>query len=653
MQNDEEKKDKLNRLERKLYSRNAPNIIDPGRSEFDRELHSGLEQAGEVRENWQDVKANGFDELAAKVSRAAQTKHGFLNKIFALSVVFFVVAVGVAIYVFWGGGNMVSSKNVDIKVTGPLAVPAGQEVSFDINIINSNNIDLNSASLLVEYPEGSRSPEDFSKEIGRERFDLGTIKSRESFRQNIEAVFFGEKDKIKEIKISLEYRVENSSALFYKEKLHEVSISSAPIILTPVYPKEVNSNQEISFEVEIASNSKDKIENFLVGMEYPFGFVFKDSSPKASFGNNVWKFSDLNSGEKKKITVRGNVIGQDNEEKAFRVSAGTASSLDERVIAVPFSELSESILVKKPFIGIDVLIEGEGGNFTGQGDSSIRTALILRNNLPSKLFNASVEVGFAGAAFNELSVVPSNGGFFQSANDTIIWDKRVVGGLADMEPGSKADLSFRLSPFSYANIKPGAKPEIEMTVTAKGERILESGSVEQVSAVETRKIILATNLDFSGRTVRSIGSLENQGPIPPKVDTPTTYTVIWSISNSFNQVSNVEVRATLPSYVKWTNLKSPDGEIIALNPSTDEVVWSVGSVLPNTGFGTSQKQVYFQLELLPSSSQLGQAPVILGETSVSGIDKVTGLKIDIKRPSVSTNFSGDPSYRAGDEKVVQ
>jgi len=78
--------------------------------------------------------------------------------------------------------------------------------------------------------------------------------------------------------------------------------------------------------------------------------------------------------------------------------------------------------------------------------------------------------------------------------------------------------------------------------------------------------------------------------------------------DSFNQVSNVEVRATLPSYVKWTNIKTPSSEIFSFNPVTNEVVWDVGSVLSNTGFGSSKKEVQFQLEFLPSTSQVGQAP---------------------------------------------
>lgn len=643
-------REKLNRLERKLYSRSAPNILDSGRSELGQ---ADEEAGGQANESWQDLRQNSFDELAAKVSNAAQNRHNFVKKIFIASLLFFVAATGVATFMFFGGVNAVSSKNVDIKVVGPVSVPGGQEVSFDLNIINNNNVDLDSASLLIEYPEGTRSMKDLSKELDRERFALERIRAKENYRHNIKVVFFGEKESVKEIKISLEYRVENSSALFYKEKVHEVSISSAPVIITPTYPKEVNSNQEISFDIEVASNSKDKIENFLVNVEYPFGFAFKESSPKPSFGNNIWRFADLDPGDKKLISIRGNIVGQNNEERVFRISTGSGSENDERIIAVPFSQLAESILVKKPFIGLDVLIAGSEGDFVGRGGSQINTQLVLRNNLPSKIFNISVQVAFKGGAFNRMSVSAADGGFFQSSDNTISWDKRTVAEFGEMSPGSNKILSFQISPLLYSDIKSGAKPEIEMTITAKGERIPESGSVEEIKATETRKIILATDISLSSRVVRSIGNIENSGPIPPKADTPTTYTVVWNIKNSFNQVSNVEVRASLPPYVKWTDLKNPDSEILSFSELTNEIVWNVGSVLPNTGLGSSKKQVHFQLEFLPSLSQVGETPTLMGAATLSGIDKVTGRRVESKAGEVTTNFYGDPSYRAGDEIVVK
>jgi len=652
MYNDE-KKEKLDNLERKLYSRNAPNIIENKTREKPLASIDREEINEEVKEDWQNQETSSFDEVAAKVSKMAGKKHNFVKKIFVFSIAFFVVAAGIAAFVFLGGVNLVSSKNVDIKIVGPLSVGGGQEVSFDVNIINNNNIDLDSASLLIEYPTGTRSSFDLTKELDQERFALGQIKSGENYNQKIEVVFFGEKEELKKLKFSLEYRVENSSALFYKEKTHEISISSAPIIITPTYPKEVTSNQDISFDIEIASNSKDRIEEFLVRVEYPFGFVFKESIPNTSFDDNVWRFSGLNSGDKKTIKIKGNIIGQNNEERVFKISAGTASENDERMIAIPFSQLTESVLVKKSFIGLDIFIGGKRGDFAGHGGEQVNTELIVRNNLPGVLFNASVEVAFKGGAFNQLSVIPSNNGFFQSSNNTILWDKRAVLEFSELRPGVEERLSFRLSPLLYQNIASGADPEIEMIITSKGERVLDSGSVEYVSAIEKRKIVLATDLILSSKIFRAIGNIENSGSVPPKADIPTTYTVVWNTTNSFNQVSNVEVRATLPSYVKWTNIKTPASEIFSFNPVTNEVVWNVGSVLSNTGFSSTKKEIQFQLEFLPSTSQIGQSPMILGEATLSGIDKVTGLKVNSTAPAVTTNFSGDPSYKIGDDKVTQ
>jgi len=648
-----EKREGLNRLEKKLYSRNAPDIIDTGRSDFKSGNEDGEGSVtGGKEKSWQSFKTDKFDELAANVSRMAINKHSFVKKVFVFSVLFFVLASAIAAFVFFGGMNIVSSKNVDIKVVGPVSIGGGQEVSLDINVINNNNTNLESVSLLIEYPEGTRNIADISKEISNERFALGQIKSGDDYNQNIKVVFFGEKESVKEVKISLEYRVENSSALFYKEKVYEVSISSAPVVVTATYPKEVNSNQEMTFNVEVASNSKDVINDFLVKVEYPFGFVYKSVTPDAFYENNVWKFSNLKPGEKKNISIKGNIIGQDNEEKVFRINVGTANENDERAIAVPFSELVESILVKKSFIGLEIFIDGIEGNYVGQGGTPVNTNFVVRNNLPSRLFNITVEASLKGGAFSQASVAPNNNGFFQSFNNTILWDKRSVSNLSDMDPGAREEFSFRLTPLQYSNIAKGLKPEVEMVIKVSAERILESGSAEQVSATETRKIVLASNVSLSSTAVRSIGDIENSGPVPPRVNAPTTYTVVWGVSNSFNQASNVEVRATLPPYVKWTNLKSPQSEIFSYNKSTNEVIWNVGSILPDTGSG-STKKIYFQLEFLPSSSQIGQAPILLGETSLSGIDKVTGLKLNAKAEAVTTNYSNDPSFKGGDDRVTE
>jgi hypothetical protein len=129
--------------------------------------------------------------------------------------------------------------------------------------------------------------------------------------------------------------------------------------------------------------------------------------------------------------------------------------------------------------------------------------------------------------------------------------------------------------------------------------------------------------------------------------------VIWGISNSFNQVSGIEVRAGLPSYVKWTGVYSPGSENISYNQVTNEVVWKAGSVLSNTGASGIKKEVAFQLEFLPSVSQLGTSPVLITAPTLTGIDKSTSGQVRDVGTEGTTNFSQDPTYRSGDGEVVR
>jgi dihydrofolate reductase len=286
----------------------------------------------------------------------------------------------------------------------------------------------------------------------------------------------------------------------------------------------------------------------------------------------------------KRVFWRGAIIGQNNEERVFRINAGTASEEDERQIGVPIAALTESLTVKKPFIGLDMSIDGRReGDYAGRGGEDTSVEFVVRNNLPTRLFHTTVSVSLSGAALDKNKISAGQNGFYRSIDNTIVWDERSVPELADLAPGEEKTFNFKVTPLPYSKVSSGAKPEINIALNAEGERVLDSGSVENVSSNQNRKIVLGTDINIYSKVVRSQGNIENTGPIPPKAEVPTTYTVIWGISNSFNQVSGIEVRAGLPSYVKWTGVYSPGSENISYNQVTNEVVWKAGSVLSNTG----------------------------------------------------------------------
>lgn len=635
---------RIDRLKRGLYSRKTPDIIDEARGELKKEENNAPHE-------WQSVEAGNFDKLAAKFSHSASRHHTFAKKFLTISAILFGLSVIVALAVFFGGINSISSKNVDIKVLGPLSVGGGQSALFDVMVMNENNTPLESVKLTVEYPKGVRSPDDATKELTQESFNLGHIDSGDTTRQSLNLLIFGEKEEIKKFNLTVEYQVKNSRALFYKEKVHEISISSAPVIVTSTYPKEVNSNQDITFSIEVASNSGDPMDNFLLNLNYPFGFTFKDASPVASFGNDTWRMS-LKSGEKRTIKINGTIAGTNNEERIFKINAGTASPDDERKIGVLFSVSDEGILIKKPFIGVDLRVGGSGEVNVVSSGGAVNSDLKIINNLPERIFNVIVEASLSGGAFSENSIVAGSGGFFQSINDTIVWDKRSIEELSQLDPGSDVSMDFRLTPLSYQSVPSGSTPEIRVKVKVRGERILTSGAVENIESNDERLLRLATNLSLIPKLVRSQGLIENSGPIPPKADQSTTYTVVWTLSNTFNTANSVEIKATLPPYVQWTGLISPKSEDVIFNPTTQEVVWRLNQVVAGAGYKTSPREVMFQISFLPSVSQVNTTPDLLGSASVKGVDKVTNTAVQSSALPLNTRFSSDPTFKEGYDKVA-
>src|SRR3990172_7261530 len=152
-----------------------------------------------------------------------------MKKFFYFSVVFFCLALAFTFFKFYRGANTISTENIEINVLGNAFAAGGEELPLQIQITNNNNLPLELSDLFIEYPKGSgESAGDFV----RLRKSLGEIRAGETVNNNEKVTLFGEQGVTKDIKISLEYRVQSSNAIFVKEMHHSVNISSAPISLT-------------------------------------------------------------------------------------------------------------------------------------------------------------------------------------------------------------------------------------------------------------------------------------------------------------------------------------------------------------------------------------------------------------------------------------
>jgi hypothetical protein len=568
----------------------------------------------------------------------------FFKKFFIGAIIFFVCALGFAAYMFYSGGVSVSSDNIDIVVLGNAFAKGGDELPLQIEIVNRNRAKLELANLVISYPRGAS--DNANDVIRLPRDSVGTINAGQSITRNVKVTLYGDEKSVRNVKISLEYHPEGSNAIFTKEISYPVTISSAPLSLQIDAPDQVTSDQLVSFKVTASLNTSLPEGSTMLQVVYPNGFVFDSAVPEPNVGNSVWSLASLTTTNPVPIVIKGRLIGQDGDEQIFHVYAGTTTSTDQSNVNVVYNSLLKSMTIAKPFLEAHILVNGQDlTSYTASSGETIHAEISWANNLSTRITDGQIIVNLSGNAFDKTTVNPRDG-FYDSANNQIIWDKNSISDFASIEPGANGNVSFNFKPLSLVGLSNSIKdPQIALDVSIRGRQPSLGSTYSDVNNFAKKIIKILSDFQIAASGTYTSGAL------PPKAENETKYTITWTLSNSANSITSAQARSVLPIYVKWAGV-SGTGEDVSYNEVTREVVWNIGTVRPNTGFG-SNREASFTLTLKPSLSQVGSVPQLMKDVFLSGTDAFAGTQVKSKRGPITTLLSNDPSFHSGNERVVQ
>lgn len=640
---EKEENNKIEDLKKSLYSRKGAN-----RDAHILDLH---EHEISVPEKWKEEKNT---EMKKPRDPELEKKSHFLRNALIISAVFFFISIGVATYIFLSGGNLISPDKINISTVGPLSVAAGEDMSLDVNITNQNNSPIELADLIATYPQGARNSYDRTTDLPTERIPIGDIAPGETVRKTIKILPFGENGAKLSIGLSLEYRVPNSSNVFNKDTSYDFVVGSSPITLSVDALKETTLNQNMDFTVTMVSNSNEVIKNMILTTDLPFGFSLLQSDPSPITGKFAWKLGDIEPQGKRVIKFSGKIIGGDNQDLTFKFHAGTENPDQTGALDAPLASINQDVAVTKPFIGTQILIGKEsGGDYVARAGDGLNMDVAFVNNLSVPVDDLSINVSIDGKVVNE-KTISAQSGFYDSNKKIISWDKYGQPDLSEVLPGQSGSVPFHLNILNSNDpaLTSLKNPSATISVSITGKRLSESNVPEEITSTAARNIKIASDLRFAGSIVRSIGPIENQGDLPPKVGNNIGYTVLWTVTNNFNDVDNGQVTAILPSYVTWTGVTSPGSEKISYNPDSRQITWNLGKVLAGS-LSNSFRQVAFQISFAPSLSQVGSAPALVGASSFSGNDTFTNSVASASVQELNTYLSTDPAFQDGQDRVVQ
>lgn len=637
----EPEKSKVDALSDNLYSRTRY------KNPLEKRSAVAAVEIPEVEEKWQGPELN---EILSR-ERIADDSHPMLRKFFIFAVLFFIATILVAGFVFLGGVNFVSSKNVDINVVGPTLASAGQIVELGVTIENKNNTDLELANFSVQYPQGSRNPDDTAETLTYEREELGVIQAGDEAVRNVDVVLIGSTGEKKEIKLSVEYKVKGSNATFYKEKVYEITIGNAPITLNIQGPGKVTAGDVFTTQVSVTLNSTEVLKGALLRAEYPYGYTLTESSPQALAEGNLWALGDLSPGATKKITIKGKLTGENQDERTFRfyVGVGEGGSLSPNFKNVILSD-QETVAISRPAIGLSVLFNNENtSSYIAPAGRDVTAQVRIQNNLPEKILNPRLEVRLSGSVLNKTTVIPQNSGTYNSGTNRVNWEIVNANGQRELSPGETGTVVFSFASLPDLTLT-GSGQEIGLQFYLTGSPV---GGSNEVTVTDTRAVKIASQVTLAARAVHSVGPFTNTGTIPPKAGATTTYSIVWTASNTQGPLQSAKVTAKLGANVKWVLAKSLSSEDITYDPKTNAITWNMGELSADAGFSSPAREISFQVSLTPSLAQAGTSPTLVSNIVFSGSDFTSTKAVTVTHPSLTTKLPSDPAFIQGDDIVTK
>src|SRR6185503_11220430 len=420
-------------------------------------------------------KTEEASEAPQALQPPAKKTMALTTKFLIGSVVFFFAALAVAAAVFFGGGNLISPQNIDLEVVAPSLIDGGKAATFDVIATNRNQSDLELVDMIIDYPDGTRSSQDATVALTHDRQTIGTIKSGEQVKRTISGIFYGQEGAQESLKVTLEYSVAGSNAVFQKEGEADFTIGSSPVSVTVDSPSEAISGDTFSMNVTVHSNAATPINNVVLQGQYPFGFSVVSATPLADAGGTLWRLGTLAPGQTQTVKLTGSLQGQDSDERIFRFLVGSNSDQTDTTVKVPFLTVPQTITVEQPFVSGSIAVNGQSGSSVSVTPGTPLTGVVhWQNNLSDSISNVQLVLTLSGPALDKNSVSASNG-FYQSSNSSIIWSASQDASLASVPPGGSGDYQF-----SFASLPPGAgnvlvtNPTINLNLSVQGTR--ESGA---------------------------------------------------------------------------------------------------------------------------------------------------------------------------------
>lgn len=548
-------------------------------------------------------------------------------------LLFFILLIGAGAFAFYIFQKKELPPDViKLEIIGPSEVEMLEDIEYTVTYKNKGETVLESASLIFEYPEGA-IPQEGGARLARK--DIGDLFPGQEKSSRFHAQFLGKEKETKTVEAKVEYKPKGLQAFFETSTSFTTTIKTVPFSLEFDLPSKMQSG-DANFSINYRSFSREPLTNLNLRVDYPIGFDFQSSRP-LGLTPDEWRIGLLNRGEGGRIDIAGALKGNEFEQKIFKAEVIVFNEIEQKPIVI--KEVSRGVEVVNPSIFISQWVQGRQGYVASPGEE-LYFEVFFRNTGETiqKDLLLSVELDTKALDFES---VRAPLGSWKMDSKIILWDARTLPQLRLLGPYSEGKAEFWVKvKDTFGGLKPDDRNlQVISRVTAGQEK-------EEFRIPVNSKIELEGGVFYAMplEVLAYIPALpdgkkpENKGPVPLVAKEKTSYAVMWSLKNYFNDLANVKVRVALPPYAKVVTQSSD------FNQEGNEVIWDLGTVTAYHGVYSSPLVRVFQIEVEPPVNSAAKPLILIEGIKVDAEDVFTKSFLSEGKEFVDSLLPDDPSH---------
>lgn len=520
----------------------------------------------------------------------------------------------------------------------------GTPFDLKVDFANNSRNSVKDVRLQLKAPVGAVLVP--SEDDGAKTRNLGEVKS-DGLRQEIfQILAVPSEGADREFTVTASYSPEGLVARFEKKTKFAMRLADKGVSLSLSAPNKVFSGEEFETIAEYKKPEND-FPGLQLKLDYPETFVFTSSTPLPDAGNQMWNIKKSEG----KIIVRGKVDLPD--ESAFTIKAAlVAKFLDKDY---QFTSSSADIVISKSPLSLNISLPDSSRPAYYPGEE-LNYTLNFRNNTEVVLQGLTLRAQLLGAMYDFQSL--KSDGSFSNLNNTIIWDSRNIGDLKSLVPGESRNINFSIKlkpdyPIRRLNDK-NFTLKVKARVESPTVPYLVNADKTVSSVVLESKVGGKVTLQAKGYFRDAPSGILNNGPMPPRVGTPTDFTIHFVLTNYSTDISDVEVKARLEDGVVFVGkVKANTTSVPESVSDSGEVVWKIDRLFATAGITGDNPEAVFQIRATPRSNDIGNYMPLISGTEVRAHDEFTGVSLNSASGPTTTRLEGDPTVGEKDGIVVQ